>query len=61
MDTDDLINDVISTYTLGELIAFYRPDSEPTRKWFGDVYENAGNLVMQHMESIKDKIDATEK
>ena len=48
-------------YTLAELFSFYRPESAPDRNEFGNIYTNAGHMVMQRMEKIQKTIDAAEK
>ena len=51
---------ILNAYTLGELVAFYSPHSEPDRKDFGNIYMNAGQMIMAQMESAEEIIRAAE-
>ena len=46
-----------NVYTLGELIAFYRPESEPDTPDFGNIYTNAGALIMQEITAACKSIE----
>ena len=60
IDIDKAALHLINVYTLGELLAFYRPESEPDTKDFGNIYTNTGALIMQEITAAQQGIEGKE-
>jgi hypothetical protein len=53
IDIDEVEKHLVNAHTLGELIAFYRPESEPDSKDFGNIYANTGFMIMEEMSAAQ--------
>lgn len=59
IDISDVQHHLVNVYTLGELLAFYKPESAPETR-FGNIYTNAGFMIMEHMTAANRALEGEE-